>query len=370
MKIVNQLLVVKQQGGGENVFIPMVKNLALSEWGILSFDAPDLTDYKENDPTLRYIITVNGTTVTTSETEINVFDYLVNLENNISVVAEASLKFDSNNKEETIMYSKPAYTNIADFTLQSTTVDGETGYKVTAYNGSNTIINIPPNNTDGLPILQCDSLNASEITGVYIKKIGNFKGNKSITKVNFPNSDKTTNFYEVFSGCTNLTEVHALNTSNAVSISNIFSACSNLTSIPLLDTSKCTNMQAAFIYCSSLKTIPAMDTSKCTNMQATFMQCSSLETIPAMDASNVSVIDGLSNIFGACTSLKSILMYGMKASFDISSSTRFERSDLVTILNNLATITTSETLTMGETNLAKLTEEDKAIATNKGWTLA
>jgi hypothetical protein len=25
---------------------------------------------------------------------------------------------------------------------------------------------------------------------------------------------------------------------------------------------------------------------------------------------------------------------------------------------------------MGATNLAKLTEEDKAIATNKGWTLA
>lgn len=346
MKIVNQLLVVKQQGGGENVFIPMVKNLALSEWGILSFDAPDLTDYKENDPTLRYIITVNGTTVTTSETEINVFDYLVNLENNISVVAEASLKFDSNNKEETIIYSKPAYTNIADFTLQSTTVDGETGYKVTAYNGSNTIINIPPNNTDGLPILQCDSLNASEITGVYIKEIGTFKDNKSITKVSFPNSDKTTNFYEVFSGCTNLTEVHALNTSNAVSIADIFFRCSNLTSIPLLDTSKCTSMQAAF------------------------MHCRSLETIPAMDASNVSTAGGFHNIFGVCTSLKSILMYGMKGSFDISSSTRFERSDLVTILNNLATITTSETLTMGETNLAKLTEEDKAIATNKGWTLA
>ena len=63
-------------------------------------------------------------------------------------------------------------------------------------------------------------------------------------------------------------------------------------------------------------------------------------------------------------------MTGMKVSFDISASIEFERADLVTILNNLATVTTTQTLTMGSTNLAKLTDEDKAIATNKGWTLA
>ena len=60
----------------------------------------------------------------------------------------------------------------------------------------------------------------------------------------------------------------------------------------------------------------------------------------------------------------------MKVKFDISASTQFEKSDLVTILNNLAAVTTTQTLTMGATNLAKLTDEDKAIATNKGWTLA
>ena len=62
-------------------------------------------------------------------------------------------------------------------------------------------------------------------------------------------------------------------------------------------------------------------------------------------------------------------MTGMKTRFDISASTKFERTDLVTILNNLATVTSAQTLTMGSTNLAKLTSSDKAIATNKGWTL-
>lgn len=92
-----------------------------------------------------------------------------------------------------------------------------------------------------------------------------------------------------------------------------------------------------------------------------------LTTIPNLDVSSVT---NMSGTFTDCVRLKTFLMYGMKVSFNISSSTQFEESDLVTILNNLATVTSTETLTMGSTNLAKLTDEEKAIATNKGWTLA
>ena len=59
-------------------------------------------------------------------------------------------------------------------------------------------------------------------------------------------------------------------------------------------------------------------------------------------------------------------MTGMKLSFDISASTQFEESDLVTILNNLATVTSTKKLKMGSKNLAKLTDDEKTIATNKG----
>lgn len=132
------------------------------------------------------------------------------------------------------------------------------------------------------------------------------------------------------------------------------------------DTSNVTNMSHMFYYCSSLTTIPQLDTSKVNIMGDMFYNCSSLTTVPQLDMS--SVID-MSNMFYKCSSLKSILMTGMKTHFDISVSTNFEKSDLVTILNNLATVTSTKTLTMGATNLAKLTDEEKAIATNKGWTL-
>ena len=45
---------------------------------------------------------------------------------------------------------------------------------------------------------------------------------------------------------------------------------------------------------------------------------------------------------------------------------------LLNALNGLYDLTggTSQTLTLGSTNLAKLTDEEKAIATNKNWVLA
>ena len=63
-------------------------------------------------------------------------------------------------------------------------------------------------------------------------------------------------------------------------------------------------------------------------------------------------------------------MTNIGANLNISASTRYERSDLLVILNNLLPKPEEYPyelkLTMGATNLAKLTDEDKAIATNKG----
>lgn len=70
--------------------------------------------------------------------------------------------------------------------------------------------------------------------------------------------------------------------------------------------------------------------------------------------------------------LKTIKLKNIPVSFDISDSTAFEESDLVEIIGNLMDLTgkPAQTLTMGATNLAKLTDAEKAIATNKNWTLA
>ena len=74
-------------------------------------------------------------------------------------------------------------------------------------------------------------------------------------------------------------------------------------------------------------------------------------------------------MFDSCSKLKSLKLNGLKIDFDISASTQFTANDLVILFNSLGT-TSSGTITMGSTNLKKLTSAQKAIATNKGWSLA
>ena len=59
---------------------------------------------------------------------------------------------------------------------------------------------------------------------------------------------------------------------------------------------------------------------------------------------------------------------------DISHLTQLEHSSLLLIINGLydyvgAGSSGTRYIKLGATNLAKLSDEDKAIATNKGWTI-
>ena len=61
--------------------------------------------------------------------------------------------------------------------------------------------------------------------------------------------------------------------------------------------------------------------------------------------------------------------------FNVNNSSKLTRATLIRILNALAdkTSDTSGTtwkITLGETNIAKLTEEEQQIATSKGWVIA
>ena len=173
-----------------------------------------------------------------------------------------------------------------------------------------------------------------------------------------------------YSNVTSFNDIIKYNdTSNVTDMKNMFYNCTSLTSIPQLDTSNAANMSYMFGICKSLTSIPQLDTSNAANMENMFYNCTSLTSIPQLDTSNAV---NMSYMFKYCSNLTSIKMKNMKVSFDISASTKFTREALLEIITNcfdLTTLNKTATLTMGSTNLAKLTDEDKAIATAKGWTL-
>ena len=147
-----------------------------------------------------------------------------------------------------------------------------------------------------------------------------------------------------------------MTTNKLLVTSGMFYGCTHLTSVGLFDTSGVGDFRQMFAHCRSLETVPAFNFGNA--------------TVHKLESGEWLSDGALEDIFKDCTNLKSILITNIGSSLDISASTRYERADLLVILNNLLQIPEgcpyTITLTMGATNLAKLTEEDKAIATNKG----
>ena len=180
-------------------------------------------------------------------------------------------------------------------------------------------------------------------------------------------------------------------TANVTNMSQMFYQCNNLTTIPLLDTSKVNNMERMFYECRGLTTIPKLNTSNATSFRGMFWNCTSLTTIPELDASNVTkmdqmflgctnlttvprlyvpMVDDMYQIFYNCTSLTSIGMYGFTHGLDITP-TALEHDAIVALLNQAGYADPNyNRLILGSSKLALLSDEEKAIATNKGWTLA
>lgn len=133
------------------------------------------------------------------------------------------------------------------------------------------------------------------------------------------------------------------------------------------DTTNVTNMSYMFNNCSNLSTIPELYTSNVTNMSYMFGECSNLTTTPSLNVSNVTNFGG---IFDYCSKLTSIGLYGFTRSIKIDS-TALEHDALVAFLNQAGTAyNSSQKITMGSAKLALLSDEEKAIATNKGWQLS
>lgn len=222
-----------------------------------------------------------------------------------------------------------------------------------------------------------------------------FQEKRLLQLVKFNNTDFVgTSASSMFSNCTSLEEIELFDTSNIVNMGSMFSYCSSLKRVALFDTSSVTNMYRMFVNCSTLEEVPLFDTSNVTRTDYMFSSCFSLEKIPKFNIDNT---QDVTRMFADCAKLKKaplfnvskaekmeLMFYGCKtlielgglnrivSDINVTSSSFLNRITLLKILNALIDLTSQESkkITLGSTNLAKLTDEEKAIATNKNWTLA
>ena len=219
-------------------------------------------------------------------------------------------------------------------------------------------------------------------------------GTSTVTKFKYFQFDSTSNtiyFKNAWTDCSKLTEFPLIDTSNGINFYQAWDGCSSLTTFPMLDLSKGTNFQWAWRGCSSLTEFPLLNLSSGTNFQYAWNRCSSLTSFPPLNLSSGTSFyqawDGCSALttigqldlssgtdFGFawnnCESLTTLDGFGaIKESIDLHWSTKLTVESIMNVINQAATVT-GKTMTLGSENLAKLSDEQKAVATSKGWTLA
>lgn len=139
-----------------------------------------------------------------------------------------------------------------------------------------------------------------------------------------------------------------------------------------LDLSKATNGAELFGYSDNLTTIPKINLSSIgSNSTYLFQSCGKLQTIEELTISET--VTFVSSSFNGCTSLTHLIMTGTLATngLDLHWSP-LDKESLLSILGVLQDKTAvggTWAVTLGSENLAKLTDAEKAIATQKGWTL-
>lgn len=151
----------------------------------------------------------------------------------------------------------------------------------------------------------------------------------------------------LFQQCANLSGDISINAPNATIANSAFYLCKNINSITLT-TAPLTVYGQLFLNATYLRSVYNLNLGETSEVQYQPFYCSNLTNITFADGS----IINNSTSFSACTKLTV--------------------DSILNILNILKDLTgsTSATLTLGATNLAKLTDEQKAIATNKNWVLA
>lgn len=198
---------------------------------------------------------------------------------------------------------------------------------------------------------------------------------ETITSLHIP---KATEINGIFRYCRNLTNIPYINIENATNANGLFYSCTSLTTIPQLNTKNIRDLSAFFYGCSSLISIPELDTSSCTNFSNFVNGCASLTSIPLLNCKNV--YSGVQmNIFGYST-LNNLTYLGGFKDLEVSVTSNFldkvpnlTVESLMNVINNVYDLTANglsgKSMKFGQTNLAKLTDEQIAVATSKGWTL-
>ena len=193
-------------------------------------------------------------------------------------------------------------------------------------------------------------------------------------------TDNCTNLSNLFTGCWSLKsigDISGWDTSNVTTFASMFLDCYSLLDFPDMsrwDFSKATTVASMCSGMRSVKeiTLNNLNLAQCTTIITMFRNCYALEKITATGWLIPKLTSTAPAAFlGDCPNLRDVTIgIPIALTHSYSGDDALSHESLINILNNLPTVTTRRTLTIGSQNINRLTAEEKQIATNKNWTLA
>lgn len=233
-----------------------------------------------------------------------------------------------------------------------------------------------------------------------------FRNDSSLIYAPLFDTSNVTNMNSMFYGCSKLTTVPDFDTSkvtdtaymfafdsmfsgaapnfdlsSATYVRNMFMSCSKITSVPQYDLSNVVTLGPFLYGCSGLTSVPDFNTPKAKNYSETFNGCSNVVSIGLLDMSSATEVY---NTFGSCGELENIagvtncgkgfIGTSLYHTLSFSSSSKLTKQSCLNIFNTIYDMTqtsvTDAKITLHSTTKALLSDEDIAIATSKGWTIA
>ena len=147
---------------------------------------------------------------------------------------------------------------------------------------------------------------------------------------------------------------------------------SKITRLTNIETSGVTNFNTAFYNMAECTYIEKVDMSSATNTTSAFAHNPSLVTIGEIVSSETTVWHN--QAFYSCAALENLIFTedSIIATDFTCSNSSLSKASIMSIINALKNYSPEEnvrTCTIGSSNLKKLTEDEKKIATRKGWEL-
>jgi hypothetical protein len=190
-----------------------------------------------------------------------------------------------------------------------------------------------------------------------------------------------------------ITEISDIDTSTLISTTGLFSDCKNLKKITgELNLQNSDSMYQMFNNCSVLESVDNItNTQNVLTAYQCFYSCFELKTVQLLDFSKVNSLNNLFSNASKITNLGGFKDLGKgytqktanysNYTLDLNNKNSLTHDSLMNVINNLYDLNLTydvanggtlytQSLKLGSTNLAKLTASEKAIATNKGFTLS